>query len=140
MQNTAQWEAKNMVSWDVPDVINANCKAIPNRLYVHKDFVSTLDAWFMALFANNLLQEIKTYDGCWVIRKKRGGKTMSIHSWAMAIDFNAVHNPLGLSREQCLQRGLTPFSEKFIAISRQYVDCGADWKRRPDGMHFQTKP
>ena len=27
--------------------------------------------------------------------------------------------------------------EEFIKVSRSYMDCGADWRTTPDGMHFQ---
>jgi hypothetical protein len=57
----------------------------------------------------------------------------------MAIDFNASHNPFKHTRQQAIDKGLKPFSEKFIQASRQYVDCGADWKSPVDLMHFQIK-
>ena len=88
---------------------------------------------------HNVLSEIKTYDGCWNVRKKRGLQSLSIHAFGMAIDLNASHNPLGLTQAQCKEKGLIPFTEKFLSVARNYVDCGADWKTRPDGMHFQIK-
>jgi hypothetical protein len=55
----------------------------------------------------------------------------------MAIDLNPAHNPLGLSREQALQKVLKPFSEAFIQVWRaNNWFCGADFKRK-DLMHFE---
>ena len=137
--NTKAWEADNMNSWKLPALINLAIPELPHRIYCHVKFRPVLEAWLGALIQANVADEINTYDGCWNVRKMRGLQALSIHSWGMAIDLNAAHNPLGLTSAQCNAKGLTPFSEKFIEVSRQYVDCGADWKKRPDGMHFQIK-
>lgn len=137
--NTQDWEHKNMTYYRVPGFIKEKNPFLPNIIYMHRKFVQVVDVWFTALTFADLIQEIRTYDGCWVVRKKRGGSTLSIHSFGMAIDFNASHNPFKHTRQQAIDKGLKPFSEKFIQASRQYVDCGADWKSPVDLMHFQIK-
>lgn len=127
-----------MVVWRVPALISLAIPELPTRIYTHKLFAPVLDRWFTSLVENGLSTEINTFDGCWNVRNKRGMKSLSIHAWGMAVDLNASHNPLGLTPTQCKARGLTPFSQQFINVSRQFVDCGADWKGRPDGMHFQV--
>lgn len=139
LDNQKQFEKNWMIMYDITDTVNKANPIIPNRIYVHKQFGKIINEWFLHLMNQNLLNEIKTWDGCFNIRLKRGLHSLSIHSFACAIDLNASHNPLGLTREQCLKKNLIPFSEKFITESRKFVDCGADWKNRPDGMHFQIK-
>ena len=86
-----------------------------------------------ALTAAGLHQEFKTYDGCLNVRLKRGINAYSIHSWGLAVDFNAALNPLGKPRG-----GKGMWSEAFLAVWRAHGwSCGADWAGRPDGMHFQ---
>lgn len=127
---------KNLVLWDVPTELEIG--VIPKRIYCNKDLIKPLEAAFKALIATGCVNELKTWDGCFNIRKKRGLVSMSLHSWAIAIDVNAAMNPLGLTREQIKARGLTPFSEKFLDCFRKNgFDCGADWVNRPDFMHMQ---
>jgi len=111
-----------------------------SKVYINKALESPLINTFTLLDAKGLLHEIKKYDGCFMVRCIRGYENPcigSIHAWAMAIDFNASDNPLGMSREQCIKKGLTPFTEAFLDVWRQtgWV-CGADFGRK-DGMHFQ---
>lgn len=137
--NVMEFERRWMKVWDVPTGLELLNGAIPKKVYCHIYFAPILEEWWWDLAQNNLLSEIKTWDGCWNVRRMRGLKSLSIHSWGCAIDINAAHNPLGLTKKQCFSKGLKPFTDKFIEVSRKYVDCGADWTTRPDGMHFQIK-
>jgi hypothetical protein len=126
----------HMVVWDVPTELEIGM--IPKKIYCNKDMVEPLTKAFKSLIATGCVHEIKTWDGCFNIRNKRGLSSMSLHSWGLAIDMNAFCNPLGLTREQIKAKGLTPFSEKFLDCFRKNgFDCGADWKSRPDFMHMQ---
>lgn len=129
-------QSKNMVMWDVPSDLEIGI--IPKRLYCNKDIVIPLSNAFENLISTGLVKELKTWDGCFNIRKKRGLTSMSLHSWGLAIDINASSNPLGLNREQIVAKGLTPFSDKFLQCFRSAgFDCGADWQSRKDFMHMQ---
>jgi len=87
-----------------------------------------------------LAEEMKTYDGVFLIRQKRGLSSLSLHSWGLAVDINASQNPLGKTRAQIIAMGLTPLSEKFLQCFRDAgLECGADWVSRPDFMHMQIK-
>lgn len=133
------WEMKNMTIVNTPaHLLKAN-PVIPRRLYGHKDFIPHVLAWLEELHREDLLKEINEWNGIFSIRLKRGLSSLSLHAFGCAVDVNAKNNPLGVSREQAIKRGLTPFSHEFICISRKHFDCGADWKSRPDGMHFQIK-
>jgi len=126
-ENTA-FEGKHMILWDVPNDINIELPCVPNRIYCNKDLVVPLEKAFRNIIDRGLQKELKTWDGCFNIRNKRGLSSLSLHSWAIAIDINAAWNGLG----------------KVPTMSRELVACfteaGFDWGgtwARLDGMHFQ---
>jgi hypothetical protein len=115
-----------MVLWDVPTELEIG--VIPKRLYCNKDIIAPLTEAFKNLIDRGLVDELKTFDGCFNIRKKRGLTSMSLHSWGVAIDVNAAWN--GLGKEPTL-------SDNFVKC---FTDAGFDWGgtwQRKDGMHFQ---
>lgn len=116
----------NMILWDVPAHLEIGL--IPKRIYCNKDFVGPLGAAFKALIDTGCVKELKTWDGCFNIRKKRGLSSMSLHSWGIAIDLNAFENGLGQHPK---------LSPEFVKC---FTDNGFDWGgtwTRKDGMHFQ---
>jgi hypothetical protein len=118
----------NMVLWDVPKELEIG--VIPKRIYCNKDLIKPLSNAFKNLIERGFVKELKTWDGCFNIRKKRGLSSMSLHSWGVAIDVNAAWNKLG--KEPTLSLG-------FVKC---FTDAGFDWGgnwRRKDGMHFQLK-
>lgn len=137
--NQLIFESKNMQLYYLPEELLIANKFLPKRIYMNKKFISVFEKWMYKLLEENLIDEIKTFDGCFNVRNMRGLNTLSIHAYGLAVDFNARQNPLGLSFQQCIKKGLLPFSEEFIKVSNEFVDCGAMWKNRTDGMHFQLK-
>lgn len=136
------FEALNMTFWDIPIFINTHIPALPNKLYCHKELVRPLQKVFYSLIESGLSKEIKTFDGCFNVRLIRGSKkNLSIHSWGLAIDLNAAHNPLGYMKSDSQAGGLTPFSLSFDEVFRsEGFTCGIDFVRN-DGMHFEyVKP
>ena len=116
----------NMILWDIPTELEVG--VIPRRLYCNKDLVGPLTNAFKSLIATGKVSELKTWDGCFNIRKKRGLNSMSLHSWGIAIDVNAAWN--GLGKEPVL-------SPEFVkCFTDNGFDWGGTWKRK-DGMHFQ---
>jgi hypothetical protein len=116
----------NMILWDVPE--NLEIGLIPKRVYCNKDMVVPLSHAFNNLIQRDLVKEIVTWDGCFNIRKKRGGSTMSLHSWGVAVDLNAYANCFGCKPK---------LTAKFVKC---FTDAGFDWGgtwSKPDGMHFQ---
>jgi hypothetical protein len=116
----------NMVVWDVP--VELEIGMIPKKIYCNKDMVKPLSMAFKKLIDTKAVNELKTWDGCFNIRNKRGLSSYSLHSWGIAVDVNAFEN--GLNQ--------TP------KLSKQFVECfttsGFDWGgtwTRKDGMHFQ---
>lgn len=121
-------EAKFMMLWDVPTDLEIG--VIPKRIYCNKAMPEPLTAAFINLIKTGYVKELKTWDGCFNIRKKRGASTASLHSWGVAIDVNAAWN--GFGKKPTLSAG-------FIKC---FTDAGFDWGgtwTRPDGMHFQLK-
>jgi hypothetical protein len=117
---------KNMVVWDVP--VNLEIGLIPKKIYCNKDMVVPLSHAFNNLIQREVVSELKTWDGCFNIRKKRGGSTMSLHSWGVAVDLNAFANCFGCKPK---------LTAKFVKC---FTDAGFDWGGtwgKPDGMHFQ---
>lgn len=116
-----------MTLWDVPTALEIG--VIPKRIYCNKDLVDPLQQAFQNLIATGHVNELKTWDGCFNIRKKRGLSSMSLHSWGIAIDVNAFEN--GLGKEPKLSSG-------FVKCFKDAgFDWGGDWTTRKDGMHFQ---
>ena len=122
------FETRHMVLWDVPDDINRAIPAIPNRIYCNRDIQRPLETAFRNIIARGLQSQVKTWDGCFNIRNKRGLNSMSLHSWGIAIDINAAWN--GLNRTPTMS------PELVKCFTDAGFDWGGDWKRR-DGMHFQ---
>lgn len=119
----------NMVIWDVPGHLEVG--VIPKRLYCNKDMVLPLSTAFTNLVARGKTTELKTFDGCFNIRKKRGLSSMSLHSWGIAIDVNAAWNQLGTKGN---------LSPEFVkCFTDAGFDWGGDWTGRCDPMHFQLK-
>ena len=121
-------EMKYMTVWDVPTHLEIG--VIPKKLYCNKLIVAPLIQAFTNLIDRDFVKELKTFDGCFNVRRKRGLTSMSLHSWGVAIDVNAAWN--GLNKTPQLSAG-------FVKC---FTDAGFDWGgtwTRKDGMHFQLK-
>lgn len=119
---------KGMILWDVPPTLEIG--VIPKRLYCNRDMIGPLTTAFSNLISRGFVEELKTFDGCFNIRKKRGLNSPSLHSWGLAFDVNATWN--GLHKEPTLSAGFVK------CIIDAGFDWGGTWKRK-DGMHFQLK-
>ncbi len=119
---------KAMVLWDVPSYLEIG--VIPKRIYCNKDMIAPLTQAFKKLIETGRVKELKTWDGCFNIRNKRGASSASLHSWGVAIDVNAAWN--GFGKKPTLSAG-------FVKC---FTDSGFDWGglwTKPDSMHFQLK-
>lgn len=115
-----------MVLWDVPDELELG--VIPKRIYCNRDMVKPLEKAFNNIISGGFLNELRTWDGCFNIRTKRGGSTQSLHSWGIAVDINASWNKFG--KKPTMHTGIVK------AFESAGFDWGGHWDR-PDGMHFQ---
>lgn len=117
---------KCLTLFDVPTDLEIG--VIPKRIYCNKLTVTPLTNAFKNLISRKLVGELKTWDGCFNIRKKRGLTSMSLHSWGLAVDVNAFENGLGQTPK---------LSPEFVKC---FTDAGFEWGgtwTRRDGMHFQ---
>lgn len=117
---------KCMTLFDVPTELEIG--VIPKRIYCNRLLVEPLKQAFSNLINRGFVNELKTWDGCFNIRKKRGLSSLSLHSWGLAVDVNAFENGLG---QPC------KLSAGFIKC---FTDAGfisgSTWKR-VDAMHFE---
>ena len=125
---------KSMVLWDVPASLEIG--VLPKKVYCNKDLEKPLEIAFTNIVSRKLVDQVKTWDGCFNIRKKKSNSTPSLHSWGLAIDINAAWNGYN----------------KPVTMSKELVQCfkdagfdwGGDWGlgkkgnwKGCDGMHFQ---
>ncbi len=94
----------------------------------HVAIAAKLERIFAALKQSGHLGLVQTYDGCFNIRKVRGGNRPSLHAWGLAIDINAGIFPLGSHSHQDVRLVRAFTAEGFFSGSRFH---------RPDPMHFQ---
>ena len=119
-------ERRFMIVWDVPTALEHG--SIPKRIYCNKDLIPLLEKAFKNVNDRGISAQIKTWDGCFNIRRKRGAASMSLHSWGLAIDINAAWNGFGKK---------PTMSPELVKC---FIDAGLDWGgvwKRADGMHFQ---
>ena len=131
-------EGNYMLVWSVPaDIRSAlahvrfsalGTTGFPGKIYMNKQLKIPLEAALRNIITRGFGPEMKTWDGCYIIRNARGLSSWSMHSWGLAIDVNAATNRLGA--KPLLSKG-------FV---KSFTDVGFDWGgiwSRPDGMHFQ---
>jgi len=117
-------EQKNMALYD----LDVSFPSVPKRVYCNKDMIKPLRKALSLLVERKCIPELKTWDGVFCIRKKRGARSYSLHSWGIAVDVNAFENPMG---------GKSKLSNEFVKCFKDAgFDWGGDWKL-PDPMHFQ---
>lgn len=71
------------------------------------------------------------YGGGYVYRKKRGGSSLSMHSYGCAVDFDPGHNQMGT------RGNFADIPEVLAAFDAECWTHGGSWKR-PDPMHWQA--
>ncbi len=117
-----------MVASDAPKSwINSATGDPVHKIYCNKDLAGPFFKAMTNLRRSGLMNELKTFDGCFNIRKVRGIDKPSCHSWGLAIDINAATNPLGLPGDM---------KPEFVQC---FTDAGFSWGglwNRPDPQHF----
>lgn len=122
------FEMKWMSRQKIPLEIIQEIRAFPTVIYCNVDLIAPLTIALRNVAQRGLGGQIKTFDGCFNVRKKRGLSSLSLHSWGIAIDINATWNQLG--KEPTMSKELVQ------CFKDAGFDWGGDWKRK-DGMHFQ---
>lgn len=119
-----QFERQWMTIWIPPPGIGA----FPRRIYCHQYMVPVLHDLHDRIVDARIVDQIKTWDGCFNVRAKKGAKSLSLHSWGLAFDMNASWNRFG---------EVPTMSPALVAcIEQAGFLWGGRWKN-PDGMHSE---
>lgn len=121
-------QSKHLKIWYVPDHLRIMIPCLPKKIFINKQMIIPLEAALTQICNEGLSHEIKTWNGCFVIRKSRGLITWSLHSWGVAFDINREDNDLYME---------PLMHPRVVEIFKAHgFDWGGEWKRK-DGMHFQ---
>jgi len=136
--NLLETQSKWFEIWEVPKLFlekfsHVRFSAVgtigfPKKIFINKDFRPLVEKALQNVIDRGLEKELKTWDGCFIIRQKRGLSSLSLHSWASAVDVNQAENQLGKTPK---------LSKEFVKC---FTDAGCEWGgnwTRKDGMHFQ---
>ena len=127
-----EMERKHMVVLKVPPYVRGKIKCIPSRIYMNKKMVKPFSQAIEYVIGRGLQTYIYSYNGCFNIRNKKGGKTKSLHSWGIAIDINSKGNGFG-------EKPIMP-QQLVMCFKDAGFEWGGDWGMpNTDGMHFQLK-
>jgi hypothetical protein len=118
----------NMCVLDIPEALDLD--HIPRKVYCNKDIAQPLLSALTNISKLQLGHLIKTWDGCFNIRRKVGSSSQSLHSWGYAVDINAAWNRYG--------KHPTMPPEIIQCFKEAGFDWGGTWIT-PDGMHFQLR-
>lgn len=132
-------ESKYMTRWAVPEDIQSALRHVrftamgtigfPKAIYMNKMLQKPLEAALRCLISKGLASELKTWDGCYIVRNSRGSNVWSLHAWGLAIDVNAATNRLG--QKPTLSSG-------FVScFTENGFNWGGRFRNMPDGMHFE---
>lgn len=133
------WEDANLTRYTPPwqMVLAWNTSAKVAAIRIHKKCAPSLATVFQAIWDvyGRQQQQIEArnlhlYGGAYNFRLKRGGHTLSMHSYGCAIDLDPAHNEFGATH------GTIPL-EVIKAFHDEGWVHGGSWAK-PDWMHFQA--
>ena len=117
----ARWVRENIVSARVPIFGTVTC---------HRLMIPQLRAALEEVVRAGLASKLRTYDGCYVPRfiERDPSRPVSLHTWGIAIDFDASTNYRGI-------RGTMDL--RVVSIFKRWgFRWGGDWSYT-DPMHFE---
>lgn len=104
----------------------------------HRVLAGPLTKALRLVCERNLGGQLKTYDGCFAIRKMKGGDRYSVHSWGLAVDFNAATSPFQTRHSPNWPEMVTDLSDEFVrCFAEAGFEWGGLWTSIYDPMHFQ---
>jgi hypothetical protein len=137
-QCSSAWVTANLVSVQPPWKMHMGDIPI-RRFRMHKKCAASLDRVLAAAWAAIEMEQREAdvrgwsaFSGSFNYRLKRGGQTLSMHSYGAAIDFDALNNGFGDTTPK-LKR-TDPLVQAFLAEGWIW---GGSWQK-PDAMHFQA--
>lgn len=129
--HSAAWEGATLGPCTLPEPITLGWDedVKVSRIRVHRKLIVPLMRVFEEIHRSGFWPLLKTFDGCYSWRAKRGVSKLSAHCWGIALDFNAETNQLGEDGDMPLE------------IVNTFVKHGWEWGGRwprKDAMHFQA--
>lgn len=134
------WGAKNIVRVPVPWVMSMGNIPIKS-IQINKIAADSLSSVLTKIWdrCEHTQSKIHTagcdcFSGSFAVRMIRGGSHPSMHSYALAIDIDAPHNPLAAPASK------TNFKSDSLVVKAFKEEgwvWGGDWTGRRDAMHFQ---
>lgn len=113
------WVADNLATVTLPVIGEVTC---------HAGILSSLRGALEELEQSNLSFLIESFDGCYVPRFIGGTRSLSRHSWGVAIDLNYAANPTGQ---------VTVQDTRLVSIMERWgFTWGGNWLV-PDAAHFE---
>lgn len=133
----ADWTTANLVKVQCPWDLYFDGKKTDGGISAHKKCAASLDRVLNAIWVRLGKSQaeidrigMSKFSGSYNLRNIRGGKTLSMHSYGCAVDFDAANNWLGDTTPAMDRRVIEEFE-------REGWEWGGHWSR-PDGMHFQA--
>jgi len=132
------WQAKNLTMIAAPYMMFYDGKQVRN-ITVHRNCADSL-LWCLTAIgeefspADRAKYQLDQFGGVYNFRRKRGGKGLSIHSWAAAIDLAPALNAFGWTYGS--RPNMMPKAVVDIFSARKWV-WGGLWSKA-DAMHFQA--
>lgn len=129
-----------MIDLPYPMRIAWDKKTSVKRMSCHKDIAEPLKAVFADLLAHYGYDKIKElgidlFGGCFNFRKMRNGSSYSVHSWALAVDFDPERNKLNETARTA--RFARPEYKPMIDIFYKHGFVSLGREANYDWMHFQ---
>lgn len=132
------WELQNIVFWTPPyPMFYSDGKETPlPRIRVHKKTLQTFTDAFtdvLQTMGHDKIKELRldVTGGAFCYRLQRNGSSLSVHSWACAIDMDPAHNQF----PSHWKAGM--IDQTFVGIMKKH---GFTWRGEAgdnDPMHFQ---
>lgn len=127
-----KWEIDKLDRLSLPFTmaLGWNPSTTVNAIRCHKKIIPALSEAFDIIKRQDLQDELRTFDGCFAFRAKRGNRKISLHAWGVALDFNAETNRMGTKGNM---------SPNIVAVFKSVgAVWGGDWDgKNKDPMHFQ---
>jgi hypothetical protein len=131
-------EGTYMTTLFIKEKYREKCKVLPSRIYCNRALAPRLEGVFEALYVAKKLSSIKSWNGCYVVRKKRTNDTYSLHSWGLAVDINMTD----MDGDGDIDNTLGGEVVMDMFLVKTFEENGFNWGGRwggkgVDGMHFE---
>lgn len=127
--NMAKWGDPRQPGWASENLTTISTGS-GLKAQVHKAAAAAFEGFVRELESSGY--KIKSFGGH-NVRNKRGGNSLSEHSWGNAIDINPGKNPFGKQLITDMPANISEMAAKWG------LSWGGDWKSVKDAMHFEWR-